>query len=164
MLGPSQKSYHASNPGTGTVSWESHEQRPLTGPDEPNASSRRAPAPPPARPFGGPPLHGTPGAVILAAFVLILISGVLGLVSGVQRVDDTRAGDGELTAVVVIVGGVVCLAAAFLTWQGRPEFGGILAIICGVIFLVLGPDTAGLLGVLGGILALVSRRVPELTV
>jgi hypothetical protein len=145
------------------VSWESNEPKAMTAVDEP--MSRRTPAPPStASHFGGADLNGTGGAVILAAFVLVLISGVLGLVNGIQRVDDNVRGDNDLEAAVVIIAGVASVVSAVLIWQGRMDFGGIIAIISGVVFLVLGPETAGLLGVLGGILALVARRVPEASV
>ena len=146
------------------VSWQTNDQPALTTPTDPVSTPARPANPPMARPFGGANLNGTGGAVILAAFVLVLISGVLGLVNGIQRVDDGRAADTEFEAAIVILAGVASLAAAILIWQGKTDFGGIIAIVCGVVFLVLGPETAGLLGVLGGILALVARRVPETTV
>lgn len=104
-------------------------------------------------------MRGTPGAMLLGSFILLLVSAILATVFALQRMDVAPLAS---EAVVTLVLGLLVGFCAFLVWQGRNETAGVFAVVAGIVFLVLGPETAGLLAVLGGILALIARRVPEI--
>lgn len=132
------------------------EQRPFTL-DPPTQPARYPDTRPSARLTG---VRGTYGAVLLAAFVLCIVGGIVATVWALQAMNNRVAGD-QVEAVVGLVLGVVTIFAAILIWQGRHEIGGVFAIVTGIVFLVLGPDTAGIFAVLGGIMAIIANRVSD---
>lgn len=105
-------------------------------------------------------MRGTSGALMLGAFILILVASILAIAEALQDLDVAPL---VAESVVLLVLGILVGFAAFLVWQGRNEAAGVLAVVPGIVFLVLGPESAGLLAVLGGVIALVARRVPEFT-
>ncbi|MBI2077896.1 MAG: hypothetical protein HYT80_05930 [Euryarchaeota archaeon] len=100
---------------------------------------------------------GVPGAMILSGFVLMLVAGIVAIIWALQLVGPDRVVIVEVLSALVL--GVLVIFGSVLVWYGRNEMGGILGIVSGIVFLVLGPETAGLFSVLGGLLVLVSDRV-----
>jgi hypothetical protein len=110
----------------------------------------------PARNLTG--VRGTFGAVLLASFILILVGGIIAVVWALQLMD---ANIRTVDSIVGLVLGALTIFAGILVFQGRHEIGGIFAIVAGIVFLVLGPNNAGIFTVLGGILAVVANRVDD---
>jgi len=100
--------------------------------------------------------RGVAGAMILSGFILMLVAGIVAIIWALQLVGPDRLVVEVLSGLIL---GVLTVFGAVLVWYGRNEMGGIFGIVAGIVFLVLGPDTAGLLGVVGGLLVLVADRV-----
>ena len=100
--------------------------------------------------------RGVPGAMILSGFVLMLVAGIVAIIWALQLVGPDRLVVEALSGLIL---GVLIIFGAILVWYGRNEMGGIFGIVAGIVFLVMGPDTAGLLSVIGGLMVLVSDRV-----
>lgn len=99
--------------------------------------------------------------MLLAAFVMTLVAGVLTTVAAIEFLADglptsTRTG-------LLFTFGVLSLLAAGVLWRGSDDVGGILAVAASIGLLVIDFQTAGLLALVGGILALATRRLTALT-
>lgn len=96
----------------------------------------------------------------LAGLVLVVLAGILAAVEAVQMFGIDRF---LVDATAVLVLSLVALGAGFLAWRGPVDAAGILGIVAGVGFLLIFPETAGVLCLLGAVLMLVSTRLTEPT-
>jgi hypothetical protein len=104
--------------------------------------------------------------------ILFAVAGILAIVAGADALGYDRDDDGgpgrgegdgdrEVTGLVVLVFGVLLLGCAWMAWVGRTYMPGVLGAVSGIVLIVLFPDTAGVLALLGGILLLAARFVPS---
>ncbi len=100
------------------------------------------------------------GSLHLAGLALVILAGVLAAVDAIQRFGADRF---LVDATAVLVLAVVAFGAGFLAWRGPTDAAGILGMVAGVGFLLIFPETAGVLGLLGAVLMLVSTRLTEPT-
>lgn len=107
-------------------------------------------------------LHGPPTTMIaVVAFVVTVVAAILAIVSGLDAVETTTRD--YLDPWLVLVLGLVTLVAGYLIWIGLSDLGGALAIACGIGFIILWPENAGLFALVGGVTALVATRLTRRT-
>lgn len=88
------------------------------------------------------------------ATVLLLVGAVLALVDGLRPLlRGFRIGD--LDMVLVLAAGALGLYAGFTGSQGKQRDAGVLGVVGGVLALLAGSDLAGALLLIGGALNLV---------
>lgn len=96
----------------------------------------------------------------IAGLVLLVVAAVLAAVEAIQQFGVDRF---VVDATAVLVLALVALAAGILAWKGPIDTAGILGLVAGIGFLLIFPETAGVLALLGAVLILISTRLTQPT-
>jgi hypothetical protein len=110
--------------------------------------------------------EGTKGTILLVAFVVTLLGGILAAVRALQELTADGifrepARDALIEGAAVLVLAIVAGFAAMLAWKQQTDLAGVLAIVAGLGFLLFQPELAGILALGGGIMLLVAPRLKD---
>jgi hypothetical protein len=104
-------------------------------------------------------IQRTNGPVALAGILLMGVAAVLAIVTGIiLAADPGRFVEGMAT--LALAG--LAASAATLAWSGPRQVAGVLGIAAALGFILTRPESAGVLALIGGLLALFSERIDEL--
>jgi hypothetical protein len=102
---------------------------------------------------------------VLALIALIsgIVGGALLLVSfldTIPRVLEGRANVG-LESLIIVGIGVIAIIASVIVWKGSYLAGGVINIILGVIAIVYGRNSEGVLILVSGVLGVVAPQIKD---
>ena len=105
----------------------------------------------------------TKHAFALIALLLGIIGGVLLLRGFIDFASRVLEGSRHLNADLLILAavGVIAIVASVMVWTGRYFAGGLINIVCGLIGVLYGRETEGLLILISGILGIVAPRIKD---
>jgi len=96
----------------------------------------------------------------LIAMVLGLLGGVLLLVDFLEAIPRILEGRGEIIgSLVTIAIGIIAIIASLMIWKGSYFAGGVINIILGIIAIVYGNRSEGVLILLSGVLGVVAPQI-----
>ena len=99
----------------------------------------------------------------LIALVLGIVGGVLLLVNFLETIPRILEGRGDLNveSLIIIGVGVIAIVASVIIWRGSYLAGGVINIILGVIAIVYGKNSEGVLILVSGVLGVVAPQVKD---
>lgn len=102
-------------------------------------------------------------AFALIALLLGIVGGVLLLRGFIDFASRLLEGSRHLSADLLILAavGVIAIVASVMVWTGRYFAGGLINIICGLVGVLYGRETEGLLILISGILGIVAPRIKD---
>lgn len=102
-------------------------------------------------------------AFALIALLLGIVGGVLLLRGFIDFASRLLEGSRHLGADLLILAavGVIAIVASVMVWTGRYFAGGLINVICGLVSVLYGRETEGLLILISGILGIVAPRIKD---
>jgi hypothetical protein len=95
----------------------------------------------------------------LIALVLGIVGGVLVLVDAIPNILDGR---GEVVELFLRIGiGFIAIVASLMIWKGSYFAGGVINIILGIIAIVYGNRSEGVLILLSGVLGVIAPQIKD---
>lgn len=96
----------------------------------------------------------------LIALVLGIVGGVLLLINLLEAIPRILEGRGEIVgSLVTIAIGIIAIIASLMIWKGSYFAGGVINIILGIIAIVYGNRSEGVLILLSGVLGVVAPQI-----
>ena len=99
----------------------------------------------------------------LIALVLGIVGGVLLLVNFLEAIPRILEGIREIDigSLITIAVGVIAIIASLMIWKGSYFAGGVINIILGIIAIVYGHRSEGVLILLSGVLGVVAPQIKD---
>jgi len=103
----------------------------------------------------------TKQAFALMALILGIIGGVLLVKGGIDVVSRLIEGARVVnTGALLLLGlGIVAIIGSIMIWNGQYMTGGLLNIIMGIIAILYGDDTGGLMVLISGIFGFMAPKI-----
>ncbi len=102
-------------------------------------------------------------AFALLALILGVVGGLLMLKTAIDAVPRLIEGRGQIDLDLLITAGIglIAIVASVMICRGSYFTGGLINIILGVVAIFYGPDTAGIIILISGILGVVAPRIKD---
>ena len=99
----------------------------------------------------------------LIALILGIVGGVLLLVNFLETIPRILEGRGEIgvESLIIIGIGVIAIIASLMIWKGSYFAGGVINIILGIIAIVYGQRSEGVLILISGVLGVVAPQIKD---
>ena len=99
----------------------------------------------------------------LIALILGIVGGVLLLVNFLETIPRILEGRGDLRVEsLIIVGiGVIAIIVSLIIWKGSYFAGGVINIILGIIAIVYGQRSEGVLILISGVLGVIAPQIKD---
>ena len=99
----------------------------------------------------------------LIALVLGIVGGVLLLVNFLEAIPRILEGIREIDigSLITIAVGVIAIIASLMIWKGSYFAGGVINIILGIITIIYGNRSEGVLILLSGVLGVVTPQIKD---
>jgi hypothetical protein len=99
----------------------------------------------------------------LLSLILGVVGGLLLIKIVIDAVPRLLEGRGQINIdLLVTVGiGLIAIVASFMVWKGSYSLGGLINVILGVVAILYGRDTAGVIILISGILGVAAPRIKD---
>ena len=100
--------------------------------------------------------------IALIAMLLGLVGGVLLLVNFLEAIPRILEGRGEIIgSLITIAIGIIAVIASLMIWKGSYFAGGVINVVLGIIAIVYGNRSEGVLILLSGVLGVVAPQIKD---